>query len=188
MAEYWKVDPNCGSPEQVVFVGNVRLDFITPQPDMSVADALRAFLRIDVIAAPGNELRPFQFVTLVLQIVAPTGALFVDHDGRTYHWDVLADPATTIHAFDLPDPDVMYWAEDYDHVAPTATLRIREDMTDLLSHGNDGRTYYVGISGITDGDALQFRALASACDVRLPGCELMIADLHAGEVLTGSLG
>jgi len=187
MPTYSKTDPDCGSPEQVAFVGNVRLDAI--DPDAGLAEPATAVLTVDVIASPGNELRSFQFVTLILQIVGPADARFVDHSGRSnFHWDVLADPATTIHAFDPPDADVMYWAEDVDTVAPTSTLRIREDMTDLLSSPGNGRTYVVGIAGVTAADALQFRALASACDVRMTSCELTIADLHAGEALPGYIG
>lgn len=187
MATYSKADPDCGSPEQMVFVGNVRLEEFS-EPDASLTDPASAVLTIDVIASPENELRPFYFVTLILQIVGLSGARFVDHSGRNnFHWDVLADPATTIHAFDPPDADVIYWAEDVDTVAPTSTLRIRDDMTNLLSSPGNGRTYFVGIAGVSAADALQFRALASACDVRMTSCELTIADLHAGEALPGYL-
>jgi hypothetical protein len=184
---YSKTDPDCGSPDQVVFVGNIRLESIDPDPNQ--ADPASAVLTIDVIASPGNELRSFQFVTLILQIVEPTDARFVDHSGRNnFHWDVLADPATTNHAFDPPDADTMYWAEDVDTVAPTSTLRIREDMTNLLSSPDNGRTYFVGVAGIKGLNVLEFKALASACDVRMTSCELTIANLHAGEALLGYIG
>lgn len=188
MATFLKTDPDCGSPEQMIFVGNVRLDNFT-EPEAGPADLATAALTIDVIASLGNELRPFQFVTLILQILAPDGARFVDHTGRgNFHWDVLADPATTTHAFEPPDADVLYWAEDVDTAAPTSTLRIREDMTNLLSSPGNGRTYAVGIAGVSAEDALQIKALASACDARTTSCELTIADLHTGDALPGYIG
>lgn len=58
MATYSKTDPECGSPEQMVFVGNVRLEEFS-EPDASLADPASAVLTIDVIASLENESRPF---------------------------------------------------------------------------------------------------------------------------------
>jgi len=184
-----KLDPNCGSLEQVVFVGNVRLEEFF-EPDLSMADPASSVLTIDVIASPGNDLRPFYFVTLILRLVSPDGARFVDHSGRNnFHWDVLADPATAERAFEPPIPgSSVVWAEDFDDVPSTSTLRIRDDITTLLSSPSNGRTYFVGIAGLTTTDALDFRALASASDYRMSSCDLTIADLHAGEALPGYIG
>lgn len=192
--KYWKTDPDCGPPDQVVFVGTVRLEEFT-EPDVGMTDPASAVLTIDVIASASTTIdqasRWFHFVTLVLQIVEPTDARFVNHsDRRNFHWDVLSDPAKTDHAFEPPDAEKIYWAEDIDTIRPTSTLRIREDMTKLLSSPGNGRTYSVGIAGIDRGAALEVKALASACDVRMTNCELtIVANLvAAGEALPGYIG
>ena len=69
-------DIDCESAGTMVFIGNVGLsDFQEPRAD--VANPATAVLAIDVISAPGSQAWTFHFVTLLLQIKAPAGALFV---------------------------------------------------------------------------------------------------------------
>src|SRR6185312_13590822 len=78
-------DIDCESAGTTVFIGNVGLsDFQEPRAD--VPNPATAILSIDVISAPGSQAWTFHFVTLLLQIEAPAGAMFVNHSGRgNYH-------------------------------------------------------------------------------------------------------
>lgn len=174
-------NPDCESAGGTVFIGNVSLnDF--KEPDRGTPSPATALLAIDVISAPGSRSWTFHFVTLELQIEAPADALFVNHSQRgNYHREVLADPSALIS----PDPDVVYWVESND---PAATLRIREDETALLSGPGNGRTYYVGITGLEpDGEALRFTARAAGSLVRETTCHLVVDELRVGGWIAGYL-
>jgi len=170
-------DIDCGSAGTTVFIGNVALsDFQEPRAD--VLNPATAILSIDVISAPGSQAWTFHFVTLLLQIEAPADALFVDHSGRgNFHREVLSDPAA--------EPTVAYWVESNE---PAPIIRIREDVTALLSGDGNGRTYYIGVAGVgSDLGALRFAASAGASLVRETSCHLVIDDLHAGDRIAGYL-
>jgi hypothetical protein len=172
-------DIDCESAGTTVFIGNVGLsDFQEPRADL--LNPATAILSIDVISAPGSQAWTFHFVTLLLQIEAPAGAMFVNHTGRgNYHREVLADPAAV-------PTDVAYWSESND---ASRTLRIREDETALLSGGGNGRTYYVGVAGVsTDTGALRFTAIAAGSLVRETSCHLVIDELRPGDRIAGYLG
>ena len=176
-------DPGCNSQGRIVCIGNVSLHSFTETGELFLAEPATAVLSIDVIAAPGYESNDFHFVTLILQIDVPNGALFVDHSGRNnYHREVLADAEAD--AFLEPDPRTVYWIEN---VTPSAKLRIRDDWAELLSGPGNGRTYYEGVDGLADGEGLQFTAFASASETRLASCTLTIADLYQGQALPGYL-
>jgi hypothetical protein len=174
-------DIDCESAGTTVFIGNVGLsDFQEPRAD--VANPATAILSIDVISAPGSQAWTFHFVTLLLQLEAPAAAMFVNHSGRdNYHREVLADPAAVI----TPNPDAAYWSESND---ASRTLRIREDETALLSSDGNGRTYYVGVTGVGSGPgALRFVASAEASLVRETSCHLVIGSMHVGDRIAGYL-
>jgi hypothetical protein len=183
MSSYRNAPDNldCESAGGAVFIGNVGLsDYQEPEPD--ITKPAMAMLAIDVISPPGSQHWRFHFVTLELQIDAPAGALFVDHSQRdNYHREVLADPDAVVR----PDPDVAYWTESGE---PTATLRVREDETTLLSGPGNGRTYYVGIAGVgADLAALRFSAVAAGSLVRESSCHLVVDELRAGDRIPGYL-
>jgi hypothetical protein len=178
-------DPDCESAGRTVFLGNIGLiDF--DEPDTTIANPATSILAIDVISALGTSGWRFHFVTLELELEAPSGALFVNHSERdNYHREVLADP----FAGSRPDPDVVYWRESDDD---TTTLRIREDETALLSGPGNGRTYYVGVAGLgadphVDPEALRFTAVAAGSLVREASCRMTIDQLHAGDRIAGYL-
>jgi hypothetical protein len=130
-----------------------------------------------VIASPGYEGVDFHFVTLELKIVGANGARFVPHSQRSnYYWEVPSDASAS----------PVIWVEK--EIA-TSWLRIRDhyDRIAILSGPGNGRTYYVGIGGLPEGNALQFTGFASASETRVTNCELTIADLHTGETLDGYL-
>ena len=139
MATYTTIDPTCTAERQTVLVGNIGL---LPNPDVG-ADA--AFvLHVDVITTDEHLLTPFHFITLVLEIIGPDGALFVDHPGRNnYHWDV-------------PD-GAGGWIEA---TISTSDLRARLDAGTLLSSPGNGATFYVGVAGLSPTDALELNAVA----------------------------
>jgi hypothetical protein len=67
-------------------------------------------------------------------------------------------------------------------------IRIREDVTALLSGDGNGRTYYIGVAGVgSDLGALRFAVSAEASLVREKSCHLVIDDLHAGDRIAGYL-
>ena len=170
-------DIDCDSAGTTVFIGNVALsDFQEPRAD--VLNPATAILSIDVISAPGSQAWTFHFVTLLLQIEAPADALFVDHSGRgNFHREVLSDPAA--------EPTVAYWVQSNE---PARIIRIREDVTALLSGDGNGRTYYIGVAGVgSDLGALRFTASAEASLVREKSCHLVIDDLQAGDRIAGYL-
>jgi hypothetical protein len=172
-------DIDCESAGTTVFIGNVGLsDFQEPRAD--VANPATAILSIDVISTPGSQAWTFHFVTLLLQIETPAKVMFVNHSGRgNYHREVLADPAVGI-------TDASYWSESDD---ASRTLRIREDETALLSSDGNGRTYHVGVAGVsTDTEALRFTAIAAGSLVRETSCHLVIDELRAGDRIAGYLG
>jgi hypothetical protein len=170
-------DIDCDSAGTTVFIGNVALsDFQEPRAD--VLNPATAILSIDVISAPGSQAWTFHFVTLLLQIEAPSDALFVDHSGRgNFHREVLSDPAA--------EPVMAYWVES---IEPAPMIRIREEVTALLSGDGNGRTYYIGVAGVgSDLGALRFAVSAEASLVREKSCHLVIDDLHAGDRIAGYL-
>jgi hypothetical protein len=174
-------DLDCESAGATVFIGNVALsDFGKPLDN--VLNPATAILSIDVISAPGSQSWTFHFVTLLLQIEAPAGALFVNHSGRgNYHREVLSDPAAEFGGALAG----AYWVESNE---PAHIIRIREDETALLSGDGNGRTYYVGVAGVgSDLGALRFAASAEASLGRERSCHLVISDLHAGGRIAGYL-
>jgi len=174
-------DIDCDSAGTTVFIGNVALSDFGPPLD-SGPNPATAILSIDVISAPGSQSRTFHSVTLLLQIEAPAGALFVNHSGRgNYHREVLSDPAAEFGGA----LDGAYWAESDE---PAHLIRIREDATALLSGDGNGRTYYVGVAGAGSNlGALRFAASAEASPKRKKSCHLVITDLHAGDRIAGYL-
>jgi hypothetical protein len=160
-----------------VYVGNVLLT------DMSAAgEEATNLLSIDVIASDNKLNMFFHFITLVMQIESPANAYFVDHTTRpNFRWEVLADP--TVDPFVEPNVSKIYWVEK---VVPTPILRIREDKNTLLSGSNNGRSFHIGIAGINTGEALRFKAWASASEDRVESCRLQI-DLEVGQSLPGYL-
>lgn len=173
-------DPDCASAGRTVFLGNVGLvEF--HEPDQDLVNPATAMLSIDVISAPGTSDWLWHFVTLELVMQAPEGARFVHHTERqNYHREILADPDARIR----PEPDAVYWVESN---APATTLRVREDLTALLSGPGNGRTYYVGVEGLNADAALQLSAVASGSLVRESTCHLVLDQLQPGDHISGYL-
>ena len=175
-------DLDCEAAGRTVFIGNVGLTGGYSEPDTTIANPATSILAIDVISSPGTSGWQFHFVTLELQIEAPAEAVFVNHSDRdNYHREVLADPAALIR----PEPDLAYWTESND---TTKTLRIREDETALLSSDGNGRTFYVGVAGVSaDTEPLRFTAVAAGSLVRESTCHLVIDEMKLGDRIPGYL-
>jgi hypothetical protein len=106
-------------------------------------------------------------------VLAPAGALFVDHSNRNnYRWDV-------------PD-GAGGWTET---ATATRILRIGVDKSELISGPGNGLTSYVGVSN-PGGQPLQFSAVAEAVKVRAHAvsCTITVNDLTDGDRLPGYLG
>lgn len=173
MASYDKIDLTCTSESRIVFIGNVSLRNFTETDPRYLSDPAEAELAIDVIASNKYATFTFYDIFLVLEILGPTGARFVEHGNRNnFRWDV-------------PDGGGG-WVEN---AVPTTQLRVRWDQGTLLSlRPGDGFSQYVGIAGLADGHELRFTASASATDVRAvaSSCGLRI-NLHADEAIRGYL-
>ena len=71
--------------------------------------------------------------------------------------------------------------------APATTLRVREDLTALLSSPGHGRTYYIGVDGIDAGATLQLSAVAAGSLVRESTCHFVLDHLQPGDRILGYL-
>lgn len=177
MATFSKTDPECVSTDRIIFVGNVQLQTYTESDPLYQVKPATLELAIDVIARPPYESVTFHDIILILDILEPAGAEFVEHSGRNnYYWGV---PRTTPSG-------------EWDEVSPgaaTSRLRIRTPTGRLLSGPNNGATYYVGIAGAPADSPLKFTAVASATQVHAvaSSCAITIADLHARHRLGGYL-
>lgn len=173
MANYHKIDTTCVSENRIVFVGNVSLRKYTESDPRYASDPADAELAIDVIASEKYATFIFQDILLVLEILGPTSARFVEHgDRNNFGWDV-------------PD-GAGGWIEN---AVSTTRLRIRWDQGTLLSlRPGDGFSQHVGVAGLSDGDELRLTASASATDVRAvaSSCDLGI-NLHIDEAIRGYL-
>lgn len=177
MATVSKNDPDCVSTNKIIFVGNVHLRNYTENDPLHELNPATLELVIDVIAPPSYEFVAFHDIVLILELVEPVGAQFVEHSGRNnYFWGV---PHPT-----LPNA----WVE-VGIGAPTPRLRIRTAKGNLLSGPNNGATYFVGINGVPPNGALRLTAFASANQVLAvaSSCAVTIADLQSGDNLVGYL-
>ena len=177
MAIVSKNDPDCVSTNKIIFVGNVHLRNYTENDPLYQLKPATLELVIDVIAPPGYEFVAFHDIVLILEILGPVGAQFVEHSGRNnYLWGV-------------PHPSLPNAWVEVGIGAATPRLRIRTTAGNLLSGPNNGATYFVGIAGVPADGALQFTAFASANQVLAvaSSCAVTIADLHAGDDLVGYL-
>jgi hypothetical protein len=169
-----KNDPACGSVDQTVFVGNIGLIPFHEGEDPQYAEHKATNeLAIDILAPDGYEKVEFEDITLTLEILLPTEALFVDHSNRNnYRWEV-------------PD-GAGGWTET---ATATHTLRIGVDKSELISGPGNGLTSYVGVSN-PGRKALQFSAVAEAAKVRAHAisCAITVNDLTDGDRLPGYLG
>jgi hypothetical protein len=171
-AGFGKNDPLCGGPSQIVFIGNVDLHDFAEGNDAKFAEhPATAELAVDVLAPAGFELINFQDITVTLEILAPSTAVFADHSNRNnYHWDV-------------PD-GFAGWIEN---IVASTRVRLRVDESRLIA-GAGGLTFYVGVSGIgTHG--LDFTAVAAAAEVRAfaSSCAITVTDMHTGDRLSSYL-
>ena len=177
MAIFSKNDLDCVSTNKIIFVGNVHLrNYIENDPLYQLKPATLELV-IDVIAPPGYEFVAFQNIILILEILEPNGAQFVEHSGRNnYLWGV-------------PHPGMPNAWVEMNIGAATPRLRIRTTAGNLLSGPNNGATYFIGVAGVPADGALQFTAFASASQVLAvaSSCAVTIADLHAGDSLGGYL-
>jgi hypothetical protein len=172
-ATFTKIDPGCGTPGQIVYTANIGMVPFTEGPEERFAEhPASAELAVDVLAPEGYESVEFEDITIILEILAPAGALFTDHSNRNnYHWDV-------------PD-GASGWVEN---VVASTRLRIRVDASQLISGSGNGLTSYVGVHGL-QGQGLHFTAVASASEVRAlaSSCAITVADLRDGDRLSGYL-
>ena len=170
-AGFSKIDPSCGAPDQIVFVGNVGLHDFTEGDPRYTAHPATAELSIDVLAAAAFGSVEFQDITLTLEVLGPPIAAFTDHSNRNnYHWDV---------------PDGFGgWTEN---TIASPRVQLRVDKSNLLS-GGGGLTFYVGVSGV-DHQGLEFTAAAAAVEVRahISSCAITVTDLQSGDRLAGYL-
>lgn len=171
-ASFSKVDPLCGTPDQIVFVGNVDLhDFTEGDEPRFTARPATAELAVDILAPAGFELVEFQDITVTLEVLGPPTPVFADHSNRNnYHWDV-------------PD-GAGGWTEN---TIASPRVRLRGDESSLLS-GGGGLTFYAGVSGV-DHQGLDFTAVAAAAEVRahISSCAITVTDLQSGDRLSGYL-
>lgn len=172
-AGFTKNDPQCGSPSQMVFVGNIGLQNFTETDPRFADHGATAELAIDAIAPEGFEMVEFQDITITMEVLAPAEATFTDHSNRNnYHWDV-------------PD-GAGGWTEK---VSASSLIRIRVDESQLISGPGNGLTFYVGVTGL-NGNALKLTAVAAASEVRAlaSSCAITVSDLTGGDRLPGYLG
>lgn len=180
MASFTKNDPSCSSAQRIVFVGNIRrVSYIetdpryqSPNPDAT------AELLIDILASPGYERVQFREITLVLEILEPTGVRFVEHSARNnFKWGI-------------PEPSRPGQWLEASPGTPTTRLRIRWEANNLLSGPGNGLSHRLGIGGLAATTPLRFTAEASASEVKAvaASCGITIAELLPGESLPGYLG
>jgi len=120
---------------------------------------------------------PFRDTRLILEILEPAGAFFVVHSDRRNHI-----------AWEIPNPQGSAgdWVTRPDN-PPTKRLRVREDQLVLFQSDRpaDGKTYPVGIAGVSEGEFIRLSAFADGFDLlsahpRL-SCELTIEGLEEGD-------
>jgi hypothetical protein len=171
-AGFSKIDPSCGAPDQIVFVGTVELHKFDELDPRYTANPATAVLSIDVLAAEAFGSTEFQDITVTLEVLGPPTAVFTDHGRRNnYHWDV-------------PAPVPGGWTEN---TVASPRVRLRVDKSNLLS-GGGGLTFYVGVRGVND-QGLHFTAVAAAAEVRahVSSCAITVTDLKDGDRLAGYL-
>lgn len=165
-----KVDPNCGSPQQLVFVGTTRLRGYheTDGRYISTPDEANEELIIDVIAAPGWAGVVFQDLTLDLKLEDPLDADFVVHGSQNN-----------------------YERRDWNNAtAPGATRQLRIYMANAVatSGPGNGQTFYVGIRNPSSAP-LKFTAVARCTYVgTATGCVMSFNDMTEGASLPGYHG
>ncbi|MFG2885440.1 hypothetical protein ACGFYV_24650 [Streptomyces sp. NPDC048297] len=177
-----KIDPECTS--DVVLVGDVQLHPHTEKPDWPQPHAT-ALLSIDVLTSTKYQTITFQDVLLTLEIVATDATSSSDQPQfvgysqipNGYIWGA---PSAT---------DPTSWDESH-FGAATAKLRIRRLKGVLLSeHSGDGLSYWIGVTGLSEGAPLAFTASASASKVTATAasCPIQVKDLHVDDRLPGPL-
>ncbi|MEU0632063.1 hypothetical protein [Streptomyces sp. NPDC005989] len=175
MGAYVKDNASCTS--EIIFMGTTGLrpwSLSTPPPPDCDTEMF-----IDVIGPTAFHTTDFENVTLTLEILGPTGAMFV------------RDPRMGSVLWGVPKADGT-WDESIVPSPPTSVLRLRvPQKTRIVStNPNDGLSFWLAISGLPSGATLSFHAAATADRVlaTTASCPIEMKDLAVGETIKGRFG
>lgn len=173
------VTRSCDDPtERPIQINNVSLaPYVENNPDYPTPATFQ--LVVDLTVHHDFADIVFRDTRLILEILEPADVFFVGHSGRINNipWEI-----------PYPGGSASHWIIQQDTVT-TQRLRLREDQLILRQSARpaDGKTYFVGITGLRDGDNIRLAAYADGFDLRSArphqSCEITIEALGEGDTV-----
>jgi len=179
-----KLISTCDSTNDIVFIGNIKLRQYSEKPEWRHLPKAQMEMIIDFTVDPSYQGIAFSNLVIDLEILPrPTPApaasplpQFVWHTARNnYDWFV---PSAA------PAASVIDWVKPVNAAnAVTRKLQIRLASVSVAAGRHDGKTFFIGVAGITPTERLHFKASVSAARIvaGLKSCEYSI-DIGNGEL------
>ncbi|WKD32595.1 hypothetical protein [Streptomyces xanthophaeus] len=168
MAKYTKEPPDCRS--EILFVGTTGLRPLANSPDVPVE------MYIDILAPESYMSVYFEQVSLYIEVLTE-GVKIAPHPtiNPTGEWSIW-DGGQWVVTSPMSRP-------------PTDRLRLRHYDKRVTSGSTNGKTHWLGVTGLPSTGALEMRAYCDAinavADTR--SCRIHMDDFHVGQQLSGFL-